>query len=145
MRMQPLVAFLPLLSSMAACSAEQQPHACFWLKSTSGRSAGQMSQKGILRASLSPQKNSSFKNGHRNKTCKMSTFLNFNYYESWTAVLTSVIVISLMLCWRLVHMRRSGWVTTTAITITTKPIYFICAVWKKSNANVFDKPRYLTS
>ena len=34
--------FLPLLSSIVACSSEQQLHACFCFRSTSERSAGQI-------------------------------------------------------------------------------------------------------
>ena len=158
------MSFLPLLSSVAACSAEQQPHACCHFKSTPDLSADQIlshkrvfweAASGTQRNLTSPhlslnckghwgttddfttsflhlsvfstalwtwqtqacpfpgvfppphlptQRNSSFKSKTGNMHW-MSTF-PYSHLEGWAAVLTFVIVISLTLRWRLVHMSR---------------------------------------
>ena len=102
--------FLPSPSSIVACSAEQQLHACFHFKSTSEWWAGQVvpHKKVFWLASSSTQRNSSFKTttDNRNKTCWTSMFTYFNRHESWAAALTSVIAIALVLCWRLARTSR---------------------------------------
>ena len=80
-----------------------------------------ISHKGVFwEASSRTQRNGSFrtKTSTRNKTHWTSTFPYFNHLESWAAVITSVIIILLMLCYRLVRTSKEmvGCVTTTATT-----------------------------
>ena len=102
--------FLPSVSSIAACIAEQQSHACFRFKSISEWSADQivLHKRAFWSVLPSTQRNGSFKTttDNRNKTRWTSTFTNFNHHESWAAALTSVIAISLTLHWRLTRTSR---------------------------------------
>ena len=104
------MSFLPSLSSEAACSAEQLPHACFRFKSTTEWSTGQIifRRKVFWEASFSTQRNGSFKtkSNNRNKTCWTIAFPYFHLHETLAAVLTSVIVISLVLRGRLTRASR---------------------------------------
>ena len=117
------MSFRPSLSSIAACSAEQQSYACFRFKNTSKRSASQIvvHKRGCWEVSSSTQRNVSFKTttDNRNKTRWTSTFTYFNHHESWAAVLYNLCYRDFVtLRWRLAR-RRSGCVTTTTLTITT--------------------------
>ena len=129
------LSFLPWPSSIAACSAEQQSHACFRFKSTSEWSAGQivLHKRVFWWVSPSTQRNSSFKTitDNMNKTRWTSTFTYFNHHESWTDVLTSVIAISLTLRWRLASTTRKtvGTTTTTTTTLILTLSSISCLMW----------------
>ena len=59
-------------------------------------------------ASSGTQRNGSFNKTktNRNQMLWTNTFPCLNHHESWAAVLTSAIMISLILHWRLIHMSR---------------------------------------
>ena len=98
------ISFLLSLSSVAACSAEQHPHACFV-------SRAQLTDRQVNSyhtffffleklypvhkgTGLSKQAKTRTTTENRNKTPGTTTLAYFNNQESWAAGLISVIVIS---------------------------------------------------
>ena len=97
---------------MAACRAEQHPHAYFYLKGTTGRLAGQiiLFKRRFWEASSNTQRNASFKTktDNRNRMHWTSMFLHFtsyfNHHESWQLLHCDFANVNLW--WKLMHTGR---------------------------------------
>ena len=100
------MSLLPSLSSMAALSVEQRLYACFSFKNTTVWLASQITHEGSLRSFIQHTKERLFQNESRQSEPWTSTFPCFNHHESWAAVPTSVIAISLTLRWKLARTNR---------------------------------------